>query len=500
MKKFWSGKGRRAAGVLLPVFSLPSPHGIGTFGRAAYAWIDFLKAAGQHYWQILPLGPTGYGDSPYQSFSAFAGNSFFIDLDLLANEGLLLREEYENAHWGSSERKVDYDAVAAGREGLLRAAHSRFTNQMALRRFRDEHLSWIDDYTLYMALKQKMSGAPWYEWEEEIRRRDPQAVARLQEELADDIGYHLFVQYQFYKQWTALKLYANRAGVGIIGDIPIYVSMDSADTWAHTDLFLLDPSGRAVDVAGCPPDYFSEDGQLWGNPLYRWEVLRDRDYGWWMDRMAASLTQCDIVRIDHFRGFESYYAIPGQSKNARTGQWRPGPGMELITQINQTFGSERIIAEDLGILTDEVRKLLKDSGYPGMKVLQFAFSPEEESDYLPHHHRRHCVIYTGTHDNDTTMGWLTDGNPAEIKRAMDYLGAKDKESALAALIRAALASVADLAVIPIQDYLGQGNEAKINTPSTLGGGNWCYRMGKGEATPALAGEMRRLAGLYGRLV
>ncbi|MCL2579793.1 MAG: 4-alpha-glucanotransferase [Oscillospiraceae bacterium] len=499
MKRFRAGTTKRAAGILLPVFSLPSPHGIGTFGRAAYEWVDFLKDAGQLHWQILPLGPTGYGDSPYQSFSAFAGNSFFIDLDMLAGDGLLKPEEIDAIDWGESERQIDYDAVAAGRNILLRKAYSRFDNPMALRRFREEHMGWIDDYTLYMATKAKMGGTPWYEWDVEIRMHEPQAIARLWADLQEDIEYHLFVQHQFYKQWISLKAYANRAGIGIIGDIPIYVSMDSADTWANSELFLLDENGRPTDVAGCPPDYFSEDGQLWGNPLYRWDVLREQEYGWWMDRMEFSLTQCDLVRIDHFRGFESYYAIPGGAATAKNGEWRRGPGMDLIGRINEAFGGDRIIAEDLGILTDDVRWLLKNSGYPGMKILQFAFSPNAESDYLPHHHHKHCVIYSGTHDNDTTMGWLTDGDPAEVARAMDYLATADKNATLDAIIRAALASVANLAILPMQDYLRLDNRARVNTPSTLGGGNWCYRMGKWDAAPELAQEIFGLTSLYGRL-
>jgi len=309
----------------------------------------------------------------------------------------------------------------------------------------------------------------------------------------------VFVQYQFHRQWSALKKYAGRKGIGIIGDIPIYVAMDSADTWANSELFLLDENGRPTDVAGCPPDYFSEDGQLWGNPLYRWDVLREQEYGWWMDRMEFSLTQCDLVRIDHFRGFESYYAIPGGAATAKNGEWRRGPGMDLIGRINEAFGGDRIIAEDLGILTDDVRWLLKNSGYPGMKILQFAFSPNAESDYLPHHHHKHCVIYSGTHDNDTTMGWLTDGDPAEVARAMDYLATADKNATLDAIIRAALASVANLAILPMQDYLRLDNRARVNTPSTLGGGNWCYRMGKWDAAPELAQEIFGLTSLYGRL-
>ncbi|MCL2857318.1 MAG: 4-alpha-glucanotransferase [Oscillospiraceae bacterium] len=488
----------RSAGILLPVFSLPSPYGIGTFGRAAYEWVDFLSTSGQRYWQVLPLGPTGYGDSPYQSFSAFAGNPYFIDLDLLCEQGLLKHSECASAFWGKDESKVDYHAVAAGRDSLLRRAFSRFEDIAALEEFAQTHAGWAIDYALFTAIKSRVNPASWQEWEQDIRVREPAATARLESQLEGEISYQLFVQYLFYRQWAALKDYANQNGVGIIGDIPIYVAMDSADTWGARELFLLGEDGCPTHIAGTPPDAFSSTGQLWGNPLYDWEALKATDYCWWVERMRASLSIYDVVRIDHFRGLESFYAIPAGSETALSGQWLKGPGMELIARLNSEFSPGRIIAEDLGLLTGEVRDLLKDSGYPGMSVLQFAFSPDEESSYLPHNHRRHSVCYTGTHDNDTTRGWFSRQNPADVKKAIEYLGAEGSYAGRLAFIRAALSSVANLAIVPIADYLSLGEQARINTPATLGEHNWSWRMQGSAATGKLAGEIARLTALYGR--
>ena len=489
---------RRSAGILLPVFSLPSPHGIGTFGRAAYEWVDFLALAGQRYWQVLPMGLTGYGDSPYQSFSAFAGNPYFIDLELLCEHRLLRREECTSIFWGKDERKVDYHAVSAGRDALLRRAFSRFEDIPALEKFRDEHTGWAKDFALFMAIKSRLNPASWQEWEQSIRIREPGAIARLETQLEGEINYHLFVQYLFYRQWAALKDYAGQKGVGIIGDVPIYVAMDSADTWANRDLFMLGEDGCPTHLAGTPPDAFSKTGQLWGNPLYNWEALKATGYRWWVERMHSSLSICDVVRIDHFRGFESFYAIESGSETALSGQWLQGPGMRLIERLNAKFAGGRIIAEDLGLLTDEVRGLLKDSGYPGMSVLQFAFSPDEESSYLPHNHKRHSVVYTGTHDNNTTRGWFSQQNPAEVKKAIEYLGAEGSYAGRLAFIRAALSSVANLAIVPIADYLGLGEQARINTPATLGEHNWSWRMQGSAITDKLAREIARLTRLYGR--
>jgi len=497
MKKFQVGNSR-AAGILLPVFSLPGHYGIGTFGRQAYEWIDFLERAGQSYWQVLPLGPTSYGDSPYQSFSAFAGNPYFVDLDILCKESLLDQKECEAVFWGNDERKVDYKAIFDSRDKMLHKAYSRFPDKIALERFRGENAGWLEDFALFMAIRERAGSTAWTEWDEDIRMREPNVMARLREELCGDIEYHVFVQYQFDRQWSALKKYAGCKGIGIIGDIPIYVAMDSADTWSNRDIFFLDADGRAIDVAGCPPDYFSETGQLWGNPLYRWDELKKRGYSWWMDRLRASFSLYDIVRIDHFRGLESYYAIPGESDTAIIGEWRKGPGMDLLGKINSEFGQGKIIAEDLGILTDEVRELLRKSGYPGMKVLQFAFSPGAQSNYLPHNHPRHCVVYTGTHDNETMQGWLSALGAEDVEFAKEYLGIVDAREGRLAVVRAALASVGDLTIIPFADYLGLGSEARINIPATLGGNNWRWRMGKTDANPELASKILRLTGIYGR--
>ena len=488
----------RAAGVLLPVSSLPSKYGVGTFGQAARDWVDFLSRAKQRYWQVLPLGPTSFGDSPYQSYSAFAGNPLLIDLGELCQEGLLKKGRCKRAFWGESASYVDYDAVRAGRERLLRKAFENFTDEKALARSRRRNKAWVEDYALYMALKARMGGKPWTQWEEGLRLRDPAVLKQWGEECREDVEYHVFTQFLFFRQWSALKTYANSRGVKIIGDAPIYVALDSADVWANPQLFQLDENNLPTEVAGCPPDAFSADGQLWGNPLYRWDVMKKDGYAWWMERIKANLSMYDVLRIDHFRGLESYYAIPYGDETAVNGQWRKGPGMDFIKTINRTVENAAIIAEDLGMLTPAVHRLLKSSGYPGMKVLQFAFSAAEESTYLPHNLPNHCVVYTGTHDNDTTRGWLDSAAPEDLRLALDYLGLKDSEDGNWAFIRAALSSVADLAVVPFQDYLNLGSEARINTPSTVGGLNWKWRMPKDCATKKLAKKMARLTTIYGR--
>lgn len=488
----------RASGILLPVSSLPSPCGIGTFGDAAYRWVDFLAEAGQKYWQVLPMGPTSWGDSPYQSFSAFAGNPYFIDLDRLCDRGLLEKSEYVPLRWGRKPDKVDYHALYLLREPVLRLAFSRFTERDALVAFRMQNIAWIEDYALYMAVKAKMDGRPWTDWDEDIRLRRPASVEHWRDLLREDIEYHIFTQYLFYSQWADLKAYANLAGVQIIGDIPIYVAMDSADTWAGGHMFLLDEEMRPIEVAGCPPDAFAADGQLWGNPLYRWDVLKADGYRWWLERLRACFSLYDLVRIDHFRGFESYYCIPAGSTTAAGGEWRKGPGMDFLGAVNREFGGGRIIAEDLGYLTDEVKNLLSESGYPGMKVLQFAFDSREESNYLPHNYTSHCVVYTGTHDNDTVLGWFDHAKPDDVELAMEYLGLASEEYGNWAFIRCAMASVADLCVIPMQDYLDLGSEGRFNVPSTVGGENWRWRLEPDAATDELAEEIARFVHIYER--
>ncbi len=490
----------RAAGILMPVSGLPSRHGIGTFGKAAYSFVDFLHASGQRYWQVLPLSPTSYGDSPYQSASAFAGNTYFIDLDVLAGEGLLRSQEAGGASWGGDPQKIDYNAVYKSREKVLRKAFTRFKDKAALESFRAENNYWIEDYALYMAVKAKMKLREWTLWDEELRLREPTALEKARETLKKDIEYHIFAQYMFFKQYWALKEYANSQGVLIIGDIPIYVAMDSADVWSRSDYFYLDENKNPVEVAGVPPDAFSKDGQLWGNPLYRWDVLKQEDYCWWLRRLRACLEMYDVLRVDHFRGFESYYAIPCGRKDARVGLWRKGPGLDFIDAVKQEFKGADIIAEDLGFLTPAVRSLLRQSGFPGMKILQFAFDSREESDYMPHKYKRNCVVYTGTHDNDTTRGWFEASRRKDVAIARRYLGIKRTRDGVEAFIRAAFGSVANLAVVPMQDWLGLGTEARMNVPSTIGGNNWRWRMEEDAATQELAEKIFSMTRLYGRLV
>lgn len=492
----------RACGILLPVASLPSKYGIGSFSKSAYTFVDTLAMAGQKYWQILPLGSTGYGDSPYQSFSTYAGNTYFIDLDDLVQQGLLTHEECEECDFGSNERYIDYGKLYQYRFRLLRKAYKRsgIEKKDSYQLFADNHKTWLPDYCLFMAVKEHFGGAPWQDWERGIRDRKPDALRRYQAKLAEEIGFHGFLQYVFYQQWMALKTYANQKGIKIIGDIPIYVAFDSADTWASPELFQFDQNNEPVAVAGCPPDGFSETGQLWGNPLYDWKYHQKTGYDWWCRRMAHCHMMYDVIRVDHFRGFDEYYAIPYGSRTAERGEWLPGPGIEFFNKMKERLGEVDIIAEDLGYLKPSVLKLLKETGYPGMKVLEFAFDSREESDYLPHNYRKNCVVYTGTHDNQTLQGWYQELNRKDREYADEYLDLKGRDSAEIhwSFIRPVLASVAKLAIIPMQDYLGLGAEARINQPSTIGG-NWTWRLREGEFSAELAEKIRRLTRLYGRL-
>ena len=493
---------KRAAGILLPVASLPSKYGIGAFTEEAYDFVRFLAKAGQRYWQILPLGPTGYGDSPYQSFSTFAGNPYFIDLDVLVDMGLLTQEEIRNTDLGSVPERVDYEKIYYGRNALLKKAYERCTRELSgYRAFETENAYWLEDYALYSAIKEHFGSVSFLEWPEEVRRRDEQVLAEFRESLSDTIDLYKFQQYLFSTKWKALKEYANQLGIQIIGDLPIYVALDSADTWAHPELFQLQEDGLPSAVAGCPPDAFAADGQLWGNPLYDWEYHDETGYAWWMQRLGKALELYDIVRIDHFRGFDSYYSIPYGDKTAANGHWEIGPGKKLIDCINQTYGPDRIIAEDLGYLTDSVLELVRHSGYPGMKVIQFAFDSREAGNYLPHNYEKNTVVYTGTHDNDTMAGWCVNVNRADYDMAQRYMDFTDETipdgHPEKKFIRLALGAVSDTAIIPMQDYLGLGSEARINTPSTLGT-NWLWRMKKGVLTDELAEEIRELTELYGR--
>lgn len=490
----------RECGMLLPVTSLPSKYGIGAFSKEAYKFIDILKKAGQQYWQILPLGPTGYGDSPYQSFSAFAGNPYFIDLDELVKEGLLTTAECEAMDFGDDPRDIDYGKVYNNRFPLLRMAYGRWKE---LGHTPEEPGKLLGEetagYCFYMAVKDHFKGKSWIYWDEDIRLRREEAVSRYEKELSDEVGFYGFLQMKFEEQWSRLKSYAKEQGIRIIGDIPIYVAFDSADSWFHPELFQFDESCEPVAVAGCPPDGFSATGQLWGNPLYRWEYHGETGYEWWMERMEYSFRLYDVVRVDHFRGFDEYYSIPAGSENAVNGVWEKGPGIDIFNRIGEKFGKLDIIAEDLGFLTPSVLKLVKDTGFPGMKVLEFAFDSREESDYLPHNYTQNCVVYTGTHDNNTIRGWYEDLSTEDRQLSIDYMnnGNTLREEIHWDFIRLALASVARLAVIPVQDYLGLGVPARINEPSTLGK-NWRWRMLSGEITEELAEKCRKIARLYGR--
>ena len=497
----------RAAGILLPVSSLPSPYGIGSFSRSARDFIDLLKRAGQSYWQILPLGPTGYGNSPYQAFSAFAGNPYFIDLDALAQEGLLDKSEIEEADFGQDNpARVDYLKLYQNRFPLLRKACSRshFEQEEAYRRFAEDNASWLEDYALFMGIKNSLGGAGWMQWPEGLRMRDAQAMEEMKEKTASEMRLFRFLQYKFMQQWQELKEYAHSRGVKIIGDIPIYVSPDSSDAWADYELFQFDEDHRAYAVAGCPPDAFSADGQLWGNPLYNWEYHEKTGYAWWKRRIAHCLKLYDVVRVDHFRGFDEYYSIPAGDPTAAYGHWEKGPGMKLFEALKDVPGMREnaIIAEDLGFLTDSVIRLVKDTGFPGMKVLEFAFdSRDTGSGYLPHTYTPNCVVYTGTHDNQTLCSWYGELTQEDRQLADDYLGFDESTSAQErnrAFIRLAFESVADTCVIPVQDYLCLDASARMNHPSTLGS-NWTWRMTQGQISEELVERIRRLTQITGRL-
>lgn len=565
----------RASGLLLPVFSLPGKYGIGCFSDEAYRFVDFVKEAGQKYWQILPVGPTGYGDSPYQSFSAFAGNPYFISPDTLVREGLLTEEEAAEAVYDKGtcggEATINYAWLYHTREPLLRKAYERWksgsspdtgvavsapdssADGISFAAFCKENASWLPDYALFMALKKAHGGAGFMQWEKDLRMREPAALEKARQELAEEIEFQCFLQYQFERQWTALKSYANGQGISIIGDIPIYVPADSAEVWAYPELFQLHEDGTCKAVAGCPPDGFSATGQLWGNPLYDWKHHWDTGYAWWISRMRRCSSLFDIVRIDHFRGFDQYYAIPADSADARIGQWEEGPGIGLFRAIEKEIPGLTIIAEDLGYITESVRQLVRDTGYPNMKVLEFAFDSRDSSgreSYLPYNFDKNCVVYTGTHDNETLVGWLDHILPEEREEVRAFTGldgaggdpwaydacedaagetgfcdaaargtdlcaadacrdtacedavndaGRDLETRrlARAMVRAAMASVGNLCVIPMQDWLLLGDEARINTPSTTGK-NWVWRMDRGAASPELAAQIRRMTRTYGR--
>jgi len=493
----------RQSGILLPISSIPSKYGIGSFSKEAYEFVDFLVEAGQKLWQILPLGPTGYGDSPYQSFSTFAGNPYFIDLDEFIELGYITREDCERLNFGTNPEYVDYGQLYNNRYLVLEKAYDSalaegLEEDEEYQAFLKENKYWLTDYALYRTVKRAFDNACWTEWDEDIRLRRPAAIKRYSKEYAYEIGFYYFLQYFFTKQWKALKAYANEKGIEIVGDIPIYVAFDSADSWANPELFQLDEENLPIGVAGCPPDAFSETGQLWGNPLYNWEYHKETKYAWWLKRIAHCYELYDVVRIDHFRGFDEYWFVPYGDETAQNGHWEPGPGIELFKAMKRKFGKLQVIAEDLGFLTPSVLQLLEDTGFPGMKVLQFAFGGDAKNLYLPHNHKQNCVVYTGTHDNETTVGWYHNLNDWTRGHVNKYFGLTDGKDINWKFIQVALSSVADTVVIPMQDYLGLGNEARINTPSSFGK-NWEWRMKKNACTQELAAKMKEMAIIYGRL-
>lgn len=499
----------RKSGVLLPISSLPSNYGIGGFSKEAYDFVDFLKEAGQKIWQILPLGPTGYGDSPYQAFSTFAGNPYYIDLETLVEEGLLTKEECDTPDVGGSEEYVDYEKIYLTRLPLLKKAYERafaekqYGENEAYLEFKKKNAFWLEDYALYMAVKDARGGMSFTLWEEDVRLRRETVLEKCRQEYAKEIEFYMFLQFLFAEQWKKLKAYANEQGIEIVGDIPIYVSADSADVWANPRLFQLDGDGIPLAVAGCPPDAFSATGQLWGNPLYDWDYHKETGYEWWMQRISYCYQLYDILRIDHFRGFDEYWSIPYGDPTAENGKWVKGPGYDIFDTMKRKLGDRAVIAEDLGFLTDTVLELVAKTGYPGMKVLQFAFDSREDSDYLPHNYTKNSVVYTGTHDNDTTLSWYEQRVEEDREMTNDYLDVAKEEAQknpsliVWKMIRAALGSVSDTAIIPMQDYLVKGGEARINMPSTLGN-NWKWRMTKEACTAQLAEKMKELSVLYGR--
>ena len=489
----------RTCGILMPVFSLPSKYGIGTLGKEAKRFVDFLKKAGQSHWQILPLNPTNYGDSPYQSFSSFAGNPYFIDIEQLTHEKLLTESEADSFDFGDDPESVDYGKLYENRLNLLRLAFEKFVPSKDYERFCEENTYWLQDYALFMALKNANGDIPWYEWDKPLKTRETNSINKAKTDYQNDILFYEFVQFKFYEQWNELKEYANDNGISIIGDIPIYVAYDSCDVWTNPQQFLLDEDLTPTVVAGCPPDAFSEEGQLWGNPIYNWKLMKQDGYSWWKKYLGSALKKYDTVRIDHFRGFESYYAIPYGDENAKNGKWQKGPDIALFDALKEEFGEDLpIIAEDLGYLTPAVLKMLKATGFPGMKVLQFAFDPSLESNYLPHKFDRNCVVYTGTHDNDTILGWTTSASKPEVETAKLYSNCPNTFNLNWAMIKVALMSVADTCILTIGDIIGLDSSGRINTPSTLGD-NWKWRI-KGECiNDWLAEIIYKNTYIYGRL-
>lgn len=490
----------RGAGILMPISSMPSPYGIGTMGRDAYEFVDFLKECNHKYWQVLPLGPTSFGDSPYQGFSTFAGNPYFIDLDMLMEEGLLTKNFVEGFDWGNNPVDIAYDKIFEARYVVLREAfkNSNHKETEEYQKFLEENAYWIEDYGLFMAIKLYYKNADWSLWEDDLRFRKPEALAKYTKLLEEDIDFYKFLQFKFFEQWNQLKQYANEKGIEVIGDIPIYVAFDSADVWVNSQEFLLDENLTPTKVAGVPPDAFTELGQKWGNPLYDWDKMEKNGFAWWARRMKAAAQMYDIIRIDHFLGVVKYYTIPAEDPDARNGEYQKGPGKKLTDVINVAIGDKKIIAEDLGVEIPEATALLEANEYPGMKVLEFAFGGDRKNVHLPHNYKTHnCVVYGGTHDNETLMGYFNDHNDWELGYAYDYLDTRDKRKMVDQVFRLAYGSIADVVVFQTQDILKLDNHARMNFPSTLGT-NWKWRMRKGELGQQQKQDLQYLASIFGR--
>lgn len=492
----------KSAGILLPIFSLPSKYGIGCFDESAYRFIDLLEKAGQSYWQILPLGHTGYGNSPYQSFSSFAGNPYFISLDEFVSSGVLTETECNTADFGNTPNKIDYYKQYKNRFKLLKSAYiNSDRSNTDFEKFRKEN-NWLNDYALFMALKDFYGGKPWYEWEKDIRLRECNAVKHYKHLLKEDIEFYKFIQYHFYKQWFRLKKYAENHGIKIIGDIPIYTALDSCDVWVDTALFKLDENKLPIAVAGCPPDGFSAEGQVWGNPIYNWERHKKDGFKWWISRLKHCFDIYDVVRIDHFRGFDEYYCIPFGDKTAEYGHWEKGPNTELFNAVKKSIGEKEIIAEDLGFVTESVRDLVKKCGFMSMKVIEFAFDARDSgsaNEYLPHNYPQNCAAYTGTHDNQTIVSWFNTITAAERKKAREYLcdNHTPDNQIYRSFISLIMRSNAKLCIIPMQDFLGFNDNARINIPSE-NGDNWCWRIGKEYMQDEVFKEIFNMTYMYGR--
>lgn len=486
----------RSSGILMHISSLPSPYGIGTLGKEAYQFVDFLEKAGQKNWQILPLSPTGYGDSPYQSCSTFAGNPYFIDLDRLVDRGYITQEEIQSLFWGNEPTSVDYGALYENRNKILRLAFSRFQTKETYVSFLRKNGDWLWDYSLFMALKDAHNGAPWYLWEEPLRKRDADALWQARQDLKDEIEYYCFCQYLFHRQWKKLKAYAKDKGISIIGDVPIYVPYDSVEVWTDPEMFCLDAEGRPEAVAGVPPDAFSDDGQLWGNPLYRWEAHEKDGFAWWIHRLKAAAKLYDVIRLDHFRGFEAFWRVPYGDPTARGGQWIKGPDIRFIEAIKAALPNTRFIAEDLGVITPEVQKMKDASGFPGMAVLEFAFASRTPSEYLPHNHTPNTVCYIGSHDNSPLLQWFRESDPDCKAYATEYMGLSEAEGLVWGTIRTAMASVCHTTILQMQDVLGV--EGRMNAPGTFGAPNWCWRTTKACLENAPADKLFYMTKLYER--